>query len=229
MIARPVASSRLPVGSSAISERGARAERAGQRDALLLAARKLRGIVREALAEARPRRVRRARALASLAPGQFQRRRDVLERGHGRDEMERLEHDADALPAKPRERVFVQRAELTPSISTSPLSGRSSPAIVISSVDLPEPDGPTRPTASPADCQADVAQDMHARRAAAETQVDIAHFDRGKAIGWSSHKSQVALIWAFAPSSRRWPSPRPGVGLARRGAHASSSWLSATA
>src|SRR5271165_2244669 len=38
---------------------------------------------------------------------------------------------------------------LTPSISTSPLSGRSSPAMIMSSVDLPEPDAPTIPTASP--------------------------------------------------------------------------------
>ena len=38
---------------------------------------------------------------------------------------------------------------LTPSISTSPRSGRSSPAMIMSRVDLPEPDGPTTPTASP--------------------------------------------------------------------------------
>ena len=37
-----------------------------------------------------------------------------------------------------------------PATLTSPESGRSSPAIVISSVDLPEPEGPTRPVASPA-------------------------------------------------------------------------------
>src|SRR5258708_58939 len=36
-----------------------------------------------------------------------------------------------------------------PATGTVRVSGRSSPAITISSVDLPEPDGPTRPTASP--------------------------------------------------------------------------------
>jgi hypothetical protein len=36
-----------------------------------------------------------------------------------------------------------------PDTTTSPLSGRSSPAITISSVDLPEPDGPIRPIVSP--------------------------------------------------------------------------------
>ena len=45
MIARPVASSRLPVGSSAISSEGRGRERAGERHALLLAARELRGIM----------------------------------------------------------------------------------------------------------------------------------------------------------------------------------------
>src|SRR5260370_3594324 len=36
-----------------------------------------------------------------------------------------------------------------PLTTTSPLSGRSSPAITIRSVDFPEPDGPIRPIASP--------------------------------------------------------------------------------
>ena len=63
--------------------------------------------------------------------------------------------------------------------ATSPASGRSSPAMIISSVDLPEPDGPTIPTASPLrDCQADLAQYMHPGGARAEAQFDVAHFDR---------------------------------------------------
>src|SRR5580704_271194 len=36
-----------------------------------------------------------------------------------------------------------------PLTTTSPLSGRSSPAITMRSVDFPEPDGPIRPSASP--------------------------------------------------------------------------------
>ena len=63
MIARPVASSRLPVGSSAISSEGRGAKRPRQRDALLLAARKLGGIVALPLGEADQRQflARRAR------------------------------------------------------------------------------------------------------------------------------------------------------------------------
>ena len=37
-----------------------------------------------------------------------------------------------------------------PATSTLPLSGRSRPAMTIRAVDLPEPDGPIMPTASPA-------------------------------------------------------------------------------
>ena len=59
---------------------------------------------------AKPDRVQRrrgARAAASRTPGKFQRHRDVLQRRHGRDQVERLEHDADrrraaAGPARPR-------------------------------------------------------------------------------------------------------------------------------
>jgi hypothetical protein len=36
-----------------------------------------------------------------------------------------------------------------PLTTTSPLSGRSNPAITMRSVDFPEPDGPIRPIVSP--------------------------------------------------------------------------------
>ena len=40
--------------------------------------------------------------------GEFERHRDVLQRRHGRDQMERLKHDADIPAAKARERVLVE-------------------------------------------------------------------------------------------------------------------------
>ena len=53
-------------------------------------------------------------------------------------------------PRNTRQPVLVERAEiLAGDLAPCPESGRSRPAIVISSVDLPEPDGPTRPVASP--------------------------------------------------------------------------------
>ena len=92
--------------------------------------------------------------------------------------MKGLEDDADALSAKPRQRVFVQRAELDAVnldlAFVRPLeaghdheqrrfarAGRADDADRLAF----------------ADCQSDVAQDMHASRAAAETEVDAAHRD----------------------------------------------------
>src|SRR5665647_1394229 len=53
---------------------------------------------------------------------------------------------------RPRKRAKASSSsapKFSPATSTVPVSARSSPAITISSVDLPEPDGPTRPIASP--------------------------------------------------------------------------------
>src|SRR3979411_2146048 len=54
---------------------------------------------------------------------------------------------------RPRKRASASSSRAlkgVPLTTTSPLSGRSSPAITISRVDFPEPDGPIRPIASPA-------------------------------------------------------------------------------
>src|SRR5579863_783158 len=53
---------------------------------------------------------------------------------------------------RPRKRANASSSRAlkgVPLTTTSPLSGRSSPAITIRSVDFPEPDGPIRPSASP--------------------------------------------------------------------------------
>ena len=42
----------------------------------------------------------------------FERHRDVFQRRHGGDQVERLEHDADMAPAKARERILVERAQI---------------------------------------------------------------------------------------------------------------------
>ncbi len=61
--------------------------------------------------------------------------------------------DWNTMPMRrPRKRASASSsspARSVPSTTTFPESGRSSPAMVISRVDLPEPEGPTRPTASP--------------------------------------------------------------------------------
>ncbi len=81
--------------------------------------------------------------------GEFQRQGDVLQGRHGRHEVEGLEHDADPPPPEPGERVLVEAHEIGLLHEDLAGIGPLQPAITISSVDLPEPDGPTRPTASP--------------------------------------------------------------------------------
>ena len=54
------------------------------------------------------------------------------------------------VAAETRERVLVERRKVRPvDDDDRPNSGRSRPAMIMRSVDLPEPDGPTMPTASP--------------------------------------------------------------------------------
>ena len=87
-------------------------ERAGQRDALLLTPRQLRRIMCEAAGQPHLREFGPC-ALGCVAySGEVKRGRDVFERGHGRNEVKGLEHDADALAAKAREGVLVLGPEL---------------------------------------------------------------------------------------------------------------------
>ena len=77
--------------------------------------------------------------------------------------------DWNTMPIRrPRNRASASSPILwmgSPSTKISPAFGRSSPAIVISSVDLPLPDGPTSPTVSPGlNGQADSPQYMDPRR-----------------------------------------------------------------
>jgi hypothetical protein len=62
----------------------------------------------------------------------------------------------------------------------SPLSSFSSPARTIRSVDLPDPDGPTMPTDSPAAIyEVDALQHMDGRSGAAERQIGALQVDDG--------------------------------------------------
>src|SRR5262249_52812643 len=85
-----------------------------ERHALLLAARKLPGIMIGAWAETH--RVEfGARAFERvLYAVQLERNGDVLERGHRLDQMERLKNDADILAAKAGERVLAKPCKLGP-------------------------------------------------------------------------------------------------------------------
>ena len=80
-------------------------ERTGDGHALLLPARHVGGPVRRALGELHPLE-QRVRPLLGLLAGHLpglQRDLHVLARGEARDEVERLEHDADGVAAVARE------------------------------------------------------------------------------------------------------------------------------
>ena len=85
-------------------------KRAGERHALLLAAGQLGGIVVSAFAQADGGKLLRRALVGVIDAGQLQRHRDVLQRRHGGNEMEGLEHDADIAAAEAGQRVLAQGA-----------------------------------------------------------------------------------------------------------------------
>ena len=101
-------------------DRRRRGQRAGNRDALLLAAGKLGGIVRQALAE--PDLAEHVlRAGESVRPaGKLQRHRDVLQRRHRLDQVKRLEDEPDLAAAKAGERVLVEPGIVLPGHDDAP-------------------------------------------------------------------------------------------------------------
>ena len=46
-----------------------------------------------------------------IEAGKFQRHGHIFQRGHRRNEVERLEYDADIAPTKSCQRIFAQRVE----------------------------------------------------------------------------------------------------------------------
>jgi hypothetical protein len=124
-------------------------ERAGERDALLFAAGQFRRIMMQSLCEADGGKLLLGACKSIALAGEFERHRDVLQRRHGRDQMEGLENDADIFAAKARQLSSSSMRQILPGHDHRTGVGRSSPVITISSVDLPEPDGPSRLTASP--------------------------------------------------------------------------------
>src|SRR5699024_110237 len=89
-----------------------RDERAGERNALLLAARELGGEMCDTMRET-DLAEQFGGALEGIGlAAELQRQGDVLQRRHGRHEMEGLEDDADAGAARERERVLAHGGEI---------------------------------------------------------------------------------------------------------------------
>ena len=156
---------------------------ARQRHALLLAARKLARIVIEPMLE-RHRFERLCRLGERIAPPQqLQRHGDVLERGHRRHEMERLEHDADMLAPEPRQLILAERVQPLPGDRhAARASPPPDPAATISSDDLPEPDGPSSASASPcATFERNAVQNVDRSRRARQCQAHVFDLNRRRA------------------------------------------------
>jgi acyl-CoA thioesterase-1 len=154
-----------------------RRECAGQRDALLFAARKLRRVMRHALSEFDGGQFGgRARKRISKT-GQLHRRCDVFECGHSGDQMKSLKDDADLGAAKPGQRIFAKALQR----DAVDFSRTAVGALEARYGHQERRFARTRwankanGLATPND-EAYIAQNMHARRAAAQTQVQIAKF-----------------------------------------------------
>jgi hypothetical protein len=130
-------------------EAGLGGEGAGQGHALLLAPGHLGGVVVGAGAEAHGLELGRGAGEGVPLAGELQGCRDVLQRGHGGDEVETLEHHPHVVAAKPGEGVLVHGGQVLAHARTSPPVACSRPPMSIRRDDLPEPLGPTSPTASP--------------------------------------------------------------------------------
>src|SRR6516164_8868967 len=138
-------------------ERGIVDEGPGNRDALLLSAAQFGRPVPGAIAE-----TYRVQELLG-APGirlalRKHGHKDVVESCKLREEVVGLEDEPDALVAIRRSAERDMPVTADPPTIISPQSGRSSAAMRLSSVVLPEPDGPTRSASSPCDSAKDTSR-----------------------------------------------------------------------
>ena len=160
-------------------QRRARRGRAGDGDALLLAARKLRRVMGQAVAEAdRFELGGGARPGVGLA-GQLERGGDVFLRGHRRQQVEGLQHDADAAAPGAGQRVLVERLEVGAG-DVDRAAGRAlEPGQHRHQRALARARGAEqRERLAGGDGQVDAAEDLDRRVAFAESEPEIARGDR---------------------------------------------------
>ena len=139
--------SRLDSGSSNRKSLRIAHQRPAHGDALALAAGELAGLAVEQVLDLQQLRrpaATRSSLLALRHAAHLQAEGDVLRHRHGRIERVGLEHHGDV--AVLRRHVVDDRR---PPIAISPPVTVSRPAIMLSSVDLPQPDGPTSTRNSP--------------------------------------------------------------------------------
>ena len=126
-----------------------RDERAGDGHALLLAA----GQLGRAVPSRSPRPTLLDQLVeplgSGLLPGELERQHDVLLRREHREQVEELEDEADVVAPQLRELGVVEAGDVDAGDRDLTLVGRSRPARMCISVDLPEPDGPMTAVSRP--------------------------------------------------------------------------------
>ena len=205
----PVPLSRLPVGSSARTI-------AGSPTSARATATRWRSPPESLAAEWRSRWERPTRASAAAArsrrsaagtPGVEQAVGDVVDHRRRLEQEEPLEDEADPGRPEPRQLVVARRRRRRdPRPRCWPLLGRSSVPIRCSSVDLPEPEGPTIAVSSPRrDAQRDPAQRLAPRP--------------GRSCGRRAARAPAGELIRRSPLScpRAAPCPRPRRSRRRRG------------
>src|ERR1700758_49874 len=130
---------------------------------------------------------------------------------------------------RPRKRASASsssRPMSSPATTTEPVSARSSPAMTISRVDLPEPDGPTRPTASPRPILSVMSLRMCTRAAplpserltpasaTAETEAELVEVSFMRLLQF--HRGTAAR-WRWCGAIRSWEIDSMRAGIACRG------------
>ena len=178
-------------------------QRARDRDALLLAAGQLGRIVMQPFAKADAGELLARAFLRVGDAGQLQRHRDVFQRRHGRDQVERLEHDADMAAAEARQRVFVERVQIFAGHRDRAGVGALQPG------HHHQQRGFARAgRADEANClaaayiQVDVFEDMDAGRPLPEREIDAGKRDRRAA-------SEGAFMWFYRSRPRSYGA-KPG-------------------
>ena len=167
---------RVEVGQRLVEQEDLRVahDGAADRHALALAARKLPGLALEERLELQnfaPRRALCAPLSRRGTPAQPQREAPCCRRRSCADRARRT-----GTPWRGRAASGGTSLTRTPSITTSPAVISSSPAIMRSSVDLPQPDGPTKTMNSRSfDLEVDALDDFQG----AEGLLDVLKFDMG--------------------------------------------------
>ena len=199
--------------------RRARDERAGDGDALLLAAGELGRPVRQAVAEADGVDHLGEPGLVGLAAGELERQRDVLGRREHREQVEELEDEADVVAPQARERRVVEAAD----VDAGDLDGARG-RLVEPGEDVHEGGlaGARRAhdggQAALGDVERHAAEGVHGGVALAVGAYDVTGGDDGLAVGLDDDGAELGSVNGHAPRRpvRDAPRPRGSPGLRGR-------------